>query len=81
MGASETPNAADLQIGSGVRLLLTIEDLAAADRGPPVRARGDAVVPAVPGAGAGGDAAAGVARRAGAGRLSRLRRDALGGEA
>ena len=27
VGASETPNAADLQIGSGVRLLLTIEDL------------------------------------------------------
>ena len=27
VGASEAPNAADLQIGSGVRLLLTIEDL------------------------------------------------------
>ena len=27
MAVSETPNAADLQIGSGVRLLLTIEDL------------------------------------------------------
>jgi glutathione S-transferase len=27
VGASETPNAADLQIGSGVRLLLTIGDL------------------------------------------------------
>jgi glutathione S-transferase len=27
VGTSETPNAADLQIGSGIRLLLTIEDL------------------------------------------------------
>jgi len=27
VGASETPNAADLQIGAGVRLLLTIDDL------------------------------------------------------
>jgi glutathione S-transferase len=27
MGASGTPNAADLQVGAGVRLLLTIEDL------------------------------------------------------
>jgi glutathione S-transferase len=28
VGATELPNAADLQIGSGIRLLLTIEDLA-----------------------------------------------------
>ena len=27
VGTSETPNAADLQIGSGVRLMMTIEDL------------------------------------------------------
>ena len=35
VGASETPNAADLQIGSGVRLLLTIEDLVPRIEGRP----------------------------------------------
>ena len=34
-GASEIPNAADLQIGSGVRLLLTIEDLVPRIEGRP----------------------------------------------
>jgi glutathione S-transferase len=36
-GSPETPNAADLQIGSGVRLLLTIEDLAPRLEGRPCR--------------------------------------------
>jgi len=35
VGGSETPNAADLQIGSGIRLLLTIEDLAPRLEGRP----------------------------------------------
>ena len=38
VGASETPNAADLQIGSGVRLLLTIEDLGPRISGRPCAA-------------------------------------------
>ena len=35
LGGTETPNAADLQIGSGVRLLLTIEDLVPRIEGRP----------------------------------------------
>ncbi len=35
VGASESPNAADLQIGSGIRLLLTLEDLAPRFEGRP----------------------------------------------
>ena len=35
--SSETPNAADLQIGSGIRLLLTLEDLAPRIDGRPCR--------------------------------------------
>jgi len=35
VGASETPNAADLQIGAGVRLLLTIDDLGPRIEGRP----------------------------------------------
>jgi glutathione S-transferase len=35
VGASETPNAADLQIGAAIRLLLTIEDLAPRIEGRP----------------------------------------------
>ena len=67
LGGSETPNAADLQIGSGVRLLLTIEDLAPADRGPPLRGESRCRwFPRLPGPRPGGDAPAGVARRAGA---------------
>jgi glutathione S-transferase len=36
-GSPEAPNAADLQLGSGVRLLLTIEDLASRLEGRPCR--------------------------------------------
>jgi glutathione S-transferase len=36
-GSPETPNAADLQLGSGIRLLLTIEDLAPRLEGRPCR--------------------------------------------
>ena len=35
MGTTELPNAADLQVGSGIRLLLTIEDLAPRFEGRP----------------------------------------------
>ena len=64
----EQPNAADLQIGSGLALLLTIEDVERGRVAPRLRARA-AVVPGLPGARAGGRATGGVVRLA-AGGLS-----------
>ena len=65
LGGTEVPNAADLQIGSGVRLLLTIEDLLPRIEGRPCEAsRGGgsrATRAASP-----RDAPGGLARRAGA---------------
>ena len=70
LGGTETPNAADLQIGSGVRLLLTIEDLVPRIEGRPCEARGaPPLVPRATRAASRGDAPAGwLERAAGASR-------------
>ena len=57
MIGGEQPNAADLQIGAGLRLLLTIDDVAAVGGVAAGDAAGVQVVPAVSGARAGWRAA------------------------
>ena len=69
----EQPNAADLQIGSTIRLLLSIADLRAADRRAPVRAA-DPLLPADRGRSPGRRAAGSVAPERGRGAQRRGRR-------
>ena len=59
--AASAPNAADLQIAASLRLLLTVEDLAAALDAPPRRRARAALVPRLPRPRAGRRAARGLA--------------------